>query len=588
MQPSILPTLSPPHGRTITFDSSDVIVETAAEEDRRTIYRMRHDVYALELMQYPRREGQSLHDALDEVNTYLVARMGQRVVGFISITPPSPQGYSVDKYFQRECLSIPFDDGLYEMRLLTVEHEWRRSHIAALLMYAGFRWISNQGGKHVVALGRVGSTKALYEKVGFTSLGMRARSGETEYELMDAPMDRIRARVETMGRTVERLRRGCRWQLPFAFDEPAACFHGGASISAMAGHIFAGSRLPDIITADVLDAWFDPAPAVLKTLQDNLALLLRTSPPTDCRPLLDAISQNRGVPQECLVPGAGSSDLIFRAFKMWLGPSSRVLLLDPTYGEYSFVTEQIVGCHVERFTLAPENGFKVDFAAFRQRLSQGYDLVVIVNPNSPTGQFIPAPEMIDLLVSVPSNAIVWVDETYIDYCGRDASIEQWAWERPNVVICKSMSKVYALSGARAAYLVAAPSAARRLIGITPPWVVGFPSQLAAATAVAETTYYEGRYAETHRNRVRLVEALGSIDGVEHVIDGAANFLLCRLHPALGGAEKLVKRCRTQGLFLRTLNKMSARPDPHIFRTAVKDASTNERIEAIIRSSVAAS
>ena len=60
---------------------------------------------------------------------------------------------------------------------------------------------------------------------------------------------------------------------------------------------------------------------------------------------------------ECLVPGAGSSDLIYRALLEWLTPGSRVLLLDPTYGEYAHVTERVIGCRVDRLELSRADGY---------------------------------------------------------------------------------------------------------------------------------------------------------------------------------------------------------------------------------------
>lgn len=84
-----------------------------------------------------------------------------------------------------------------------------------------------------------------------------------------------------------------------------------------------------IINADVLDAWFPPSPTVLATLQENLPWLLQTSPPTHAEGLIRVIARTRGVLEACILPGAGSSSLIFLALRQWLTSTSRVLLLDP-------------------------------------------------------------------------------------------------------------------------------------------------------------------------------------------------------------------------------------------------------------------
>ena len=548
----------------------------ATAADRAEIHRIRHQVYATELRQHPENPDGRLEDALDAANEYLVASAGGRIAGFVSITPPEAGRYSVDKYLPRAELPVPRDSGLYELRLLTVLPGHRRSQVAALLMYAAFRWASSRGASHLVALGRVGAPAQLYARAGLRSSGRRVRSGEVEFEVMSATLDEVRTRVAALPGPVARLRRHCRWELDTPFDEPAACYHGGASFKAIGDGFDDLGRAADVVTADVLDAWFPPAPGVVETLAAHLPLLLRSSPPTDCGGLLRAVAAARGVPYEALVPGAGSSDLIFRAFRAWLSPGSRVLMLDPTYGEYAHVVEKVVGCRVDRVPLRRESGYRVDPADLRQRVRGGYDLVVLVNPNSPTGQHLPREALVEVLEALPPATRAWVDETYVDYLGQGQSLEAYAAASRNVMVCKSMSKVYALSGARVAYLCAPPALARELRALTPPWVVGLPAQVAAVRALADPEYYRARWAETHALRAELAAALRLVQGIDDVLEGVANFLLCHLAPGLG-AEEVCRAARRRGVFLRDLRTMSAGPAPGTFRVAVKDRETNRRV-----------
>ena len=557
----------------------------ANADDREQIHRMRHRVYATELGQHAENGEGRLEDALDAVNDYLVARRDGRVVGFISITPPNAHGYSVDKYLHPAELPVPRDAGLYELRLLTVDPAHRRTQVATLLMYAGFRWVSSLGASHVIVLGRTGSTVDLYGKLAFRGAGRCFPSGAVEYELMTASIEAIRARVAESSGLTTRLRENCRWALDIPFDEPVGCYHGGASFGAIGDGMTNLDRARDVISADVLDAWYPPAPTVVDAVREHLPFLLRTSPPADCAGLLRAIATARGVPIGSLVPGGGSSDLIFRAFLRWLTPDSRVLLLDPTYGEYAYVTERVVGCRVDRIALERTSRYAVDVDALRARTQDGYDLIVIVNPNSPTGQHLPSDVLRDVLASVPAQTRVWVDEAYVDYCGPAASLESYAAASTNTIVCKSMSKVYALSGARAAYLCAPAATAASLRAITPPWVVSLPAQVAGIHALAAGDYYAARYAETHVLRAELATALRAIDSVEEVTDGVANFLLCHLASNAPSAEVLCARCREHGLFLRELRSMSAREFAGTFRIAVKDRETNARMVEIIRAAL---
>jgi histidinol-phosphate/aromatic aminotransferase/cobyric acid decarboxylase-like protein/GNAT superfamily N-acetyltransferase len=485
---------------------SGVAIALADDADRETIYRIRHQVYALELGQHQQNQSARLTDPLDTYNVYLKAVSGGRIVGFVSITPPG-HSYSVDKYFARDDFPFPFDDALYEIRLLTVLPSHRFRAFASLLMYAALRWIETQGGTRVVAIGRL-EVLSLYEKAGLRSLDRRAQSGAVTYELLTATVPELRQVVERHQRDLRWLERQTDWQLHVPFRAPTSCSHGGAFFAAIGEDFRNLERSHDIINADVLDAWFPPSPHVIAAIAEHLPWLLRTSPPTACSGLVRVIANTRNVRPESIVPAAGSSELIYIALREWLTPRSRVLLLDPSYGEYSHVAEHIVGSRVERLSLRREDGYAPNLSNLAARAASGdYDLVVLVNPNSPTGSHVPRRELEKVLTRFPANTRIWIDETYVEYAGPGESLESFAANSQNAVVCKSMSKVYALSGVRVAYLCAPVPLAEHLRRITPPWAVSLPAQVAAVNALEDSGYYAARYLETHHLREGLASDL---------------------------------------------------------------------------------
>src|SRR5437764_7700426 len=157
--------------------------------------------------------------------------------------------------------------------------------------------------------------------------------------------------------------------------QDAACYHGGAFFEAVGEEFDSLERLSTIISADVLDAWFPPAPGVIDAVRNHLPLLLRTSPPTSCSGLVRAIARARGIEPANILAGGGSSDLIFLALTRWLSDDSRVLIVDPSYGEYGYVLETLVGCRVDRLTLSRPDGYVLDPARLVDRLTSAqYDL----------------------------------------------------------------------------------------------------------------------------------------------------------------------------------------------------------------------
>jgi histidinol-phosphate/aromatic aminotransferase/cobyric acid decarboxylase-like protein/GNAT superfamily N-acetyltransferase len=578
-----IPRVAAPRSRSIAA-ARPFTLTLATHEDRETIYRIRHEVYARELGQHPVNGRGFLDDSLDGWNVYLVAKVGREIAGFISITPPGTAAYSIDKYFARDSLPFAVEPDLYELRLLTVLKPHRGRELAPLLMYAALRWVETRHGKHIVAIGRH-EIVDLYLKAGLQLVGRSVQAGAVTYDLLHATTSRLASNLREYTGLLAKLEKRTHWQFNFPFQKPTPCFHGGAFFDAIGTTFESLERNETIINADVLDAWFPPAPGVLSALQQHLPWLLRTSPPADCEGLVKTIAAARGVGSQNILPGAGSSDLIFRAFRHWLTPDSRVLILDPTYGEYAHVLERVIRCSVDRLPLHRENNYRVDLTQLAAALRREYDLVALVNPNSPTGRHIPRDKLEPILHDAPERTRIWVDETYLEYAGGvPQSLERAASGSDNLIVCKSMSKVYALSGTRVAYLCAGPRQLEELRAITPPWVVGLPSQVAAVHALQDADYYAARYGETAALRDALAEQLRSL-GWE-IIPGVANFLLCHLPPHGPTAAALVQECRTHGLFLRDAAALGVGLGSRAVRIAVKDSRTNARMVAVLKQVVA--
>lgn len=574
----ILSTSPSTASRRLPSSDERLVLAPASPADREEIYRIRHDIYARELGQHRINAAGRLTDALDAFNHYLVVRIGGELAGFVSLTPPGSPSFSIDKYVARAALPFPVDETLFEVRLLTVLRPHRGQPVAALLMYAALRWVESHGGTHLAAIGRR-EVLDLYVKAGLRPLGLSAQSGAVTYDFLHATVAALQRRTDDYSELLARLETRTDWRLNFPFRRPAACFHGGAFFTSVGERFDDLSRHHAIINADVLDAWFPPAPAVLAALHGELPWLLRTSPPTACAGLIAAIADARGVSPAHILPGAGSSDLIFRALRQWLTPRSQALILDPTYGEYAHVLEKVVRCRVDRLTLDPSDDYAVNLDRLEAALADRYDLVVLVNPNSPTGRHLPRAELERLLRRTPASTRVWIDETYVEYAGAAESLERFAVTTENIVVCKSMSKVYALSGARVAYLCGGAHQLEELRAITPPWVVSLPAQVAAVRALASPDYYAARYAETHQLRRALASGLAGLGW--RVLPGIANFLLCELPPAGPDAETVVRAARDRGLFLRNAALMGTRLGSHTLRIAVKDAATNARMLALL-------
>ncbi|MDT9681112.1 histidinol-phosphate transaminase [Streptomyces sp. TRM76323] len=567
----------------------DLQLRVATPEDREWIHELRHRVYAQELGQHAPDPAGRLRDGLDGDNVYLVAARGAARIGFVSLTPPWSGRYALDKYLTRDELPLLAENDLFEVRILTVEPRWRTTAAAPLLMYAALRWIAARGGRRVVAMGRT-ALLDMYLATGLRPVGRTVRSGAVTFEVLTGGVTELtKVAMDRYRTALKRLESEVDWRLdvPFA-PRPDGCEHGGASFTAIGTDFRTLHRRHRVVAADVLDAWFPPAPGVRAALAEDPAWAARTSPPSGAEGLLAEIAAARALPAEALAVGAGSSDLIFRAFARWLTPESRVLLMDPGYGEYAHVTERVIGCRVDRFRLRREDGWRIDPARLSAAVGTGrYDLVVVVNPNNPTGRHAPAAELRSLIAAAPDRTRWWIDEAYLGYVGLTESLADLAATDPRVVVCSSLSKMYALSGVRAAYLVAEPTTAARLRRWTPPWPVSLPAQLAAVAALRDPAYYGDRWLRTHALRRRLAVDLAGLDEAVVVEEGVANFLNVTLPPDGPSAARLVNECRRHDVYLRDLSPLSPEYQGRTVRVAVRDTAENARVVAACRAALEA-
>lgn len=350
-------------------------------------------------------------------------------------------------------------------------------------------------------------------------------------------------------------------------------FHGGASFEAIGVTFESLGERSNVVDADVLDAWYDPAPGVISTLSQHLSWLVKSSPPTHAEGLRQVLAEARGLDPSQILLGGGTSFLMFLALPKLLPPKPLVLILDPCYGEYSHLVEEVLDGEISRFLLDPESDFDPDIDQVIG-MAREVDMVILVNPNSPTGRVISRSDMKRLAESLRPEQKLWIDETYIDFVPGVPSFEPLLKSFPNVIIAKSLSKHYALSGLRIGCLEMAPSLVSMLERYSPPWSVGLPAQVAGVEALRDRQWYKEKVEETRILREEMASQLSQIPGAR-VIPSETNFLL--LHLPRGGASAFAAAAKEEGVFVRDCDSLTVQLKDQLIRTAVKSAEHNQRI-----------
>jgi histidinol-phosphate aminotransferase len=373
----------------------------------------------------------------------------------------------------------------------------------------------------------------------------------------------------------------------------ANAFHGGGFFDDIGSDFSALERKSLVVSCDVPDAWYDASPKVLSKLREHLPWLMKNSPPQHGDGLIKTICAKRGLQPENVLLGAGSSDLMYATFPNLLKSSDRVVVLDPMYGEYVHILDSLLKCEIARCAQSAQSDFVVDIDKVLEA-SRGAKMVIVVNPNNPTGQPISRESLRKLVDGVSKDTIVFVDEAYVDYVMPAVTVEGWVADRPNLMVLKSMSKFYGLSGCRVGYLVAPKAIAQHVRRFQPPWCVSTLAQVAAVEALLDEDYYYGKVRETHQLREEMAAELAKIPGLR-LIPSVTNYILMELTDLQSpkspterrGASRLIAEyTRRSHVFIRDCTSQSVHFNGRFIRTAVKDPTSNSRVVEALRAAMA--
>lgn len=299
----------------------------------------------------------------------------------------------------------------------------------------------------------------------------------------------------------------------------------------------------ECVIADVLDSWYEPSFSPTIT-----TFVIRSSPSSNCNQLVKKIRHVRNIPNECeIVCGSGSSDLIYRALPNLLTVNSKVLILKPTYSEYPHIFKNVIGCVTDELNVGYDELSVKTVTDYLENNIINYDMVCFVNPNSPTGYHI---DMISIIEKY-KNVDFFIDETYVDLVGIKNKLENISL--PNLFVLKSMSKSYALSGVRVAYLVGPKNEKMNKIKmLTPPWSVNYYGQLYGIKALEDEDYYVKMWELTRKYNTFMKDAITK-KGIK-VVSGQGNFIVIECD----NSHELCEKMKKSNIFIRVLDDKNVR------------------------------
>ncbi|MCH9662443.1 MAG: histidinol-phosphate transaminase [Gammaproteobacteria bacterium] len=324
---------------------------------------------------------------------------------------------------------------------------------------------------------------------------------------------------------------------------------------------------------------YGPAPRVQEILRQPWAV--ERYPDPDQSGLVEELARYYDVAPECIVVGAGSSELLDRIARLVLCPGKKAI-----YSQYAFslYRQYILNCGAEPVEVPahPPRHFSAyghDLRAMALAADDNTSLIYIASPNNPTGTYNATSEIENLMDNISSDTIVVIDQAYAEYApalvDNYPDLIGWHQRYPNLMITRTFSKIHALAGLRVGYACAGADVAQWLRRIRAPFNVSQLAQEAAVLALRETAYVHDCAAKNAEEMYRILAATDQI-GLRSV-PTAANFAAFDLRtPAAPVYEALMR----DGVIARTLDEYGL--DHHLRLTFGRPNENDQALQSLQR------
>jgi histidinol-phosphate aminotransferase len=264
--------------------------------------------------------------------------------------------------------------------------------------------------------------------------------------------------------------------------------------------------------------------------------------------LAEAIGATFGLDPARIVCGHGSDDLLARLARAYLAPGDALLYSCHGYQKFP----NYAHANDAEPIAAPDRDFRAEVESLLARVTPRTRVVMIANPDNPTGTYLSAAEVARLHAGLPENVLLVLDSAYAEYADADdyELPVRLVEESRNVVMTRTFSKAFGLAGMRLGWLYAAPEVADvvRRVGITFP--ISRPALAAGLAALADSAYLAQVQAANRDCRTWFSAHLSSL-GLQ-CYRSQTNFVLAAFSDPTRSAAEADAFLQTRGVFARRM------------------------------------
>jgi histidinol-phosphate aminotransferase len=287
---------------------------------------------------------------------------------------------------------------------------------------------------------------------------------------------------------------------------------------------------------------FGPLPSVLEVIAEAASDVNRY-PDNGAEELIGALAERFAVPAGHVAVGCGSVGVLKQLMEAVSDPGNEVLYAWRSFEAYPPLAD-LAGATSVRVSLQGETH---DLTAMAKAITPRTRLVLVCNPNNPTGTVVRERELVDFLDQVPADCLVVLDEAYREYI-RDPAVPDGIGlyrDRQNVAVLRTFSKAYGLAGLRVGFLIGPEPVAEAVRKTMLPFTVNSLAQAAAIASLNAENELLERVEAVVKERDRVTAALRA-DGWT-IPDSEANFVWLRLGEH---TTRFAETCDAAGIAVR--------------------------------------
>ncbi len=320
---------------------------------------------------------------------------------------------------------------------------------------------------------------------------------------------------------------------------------------------------------------FGLSPAATTALKAHLTQAT-VYPDPDYHKLRSAISKYASCHPDDIILGNGATNLITDTIRT-INPRRAVLIM-PSYSEYEKELAKI-NCQVKKYFYLAEENFQLNLPRLLQLLSGDIDMLIICNPNNPTGTLISQEQLRQIACHFTKP--IMVDETYIEFTDTEkTSAASLVNEQPLVVI-RSTSKFFSTPGLRLGYAIASPGKLRDTLQKLPTlWNINVYAELMGTAMFQDQKFIQFCREAFKRNFAQLQADLQTIQQIR-VYPSSSNFILSEIIDSTYTVEELYNYLLKFGFIIRKAASFEGLTD-RFFRVCVLSQKHNQELIVAIK------